>query len=200
MKRIIALLLVLFLFGNFISCTRDKTSQEETKSIGFTPAGYYKYKYSDNIDAFIDTWRREYTEDDNFFLVEGKNYSDILIVPRIEGYRIFYATLSHDRSNYSFSLKNDGDGSYVRITVEREPETLEDYSQRNKEIAESPFVFDDMCYVPGSCYINSHGLIIEVNLTCSFKPQTKEELLEFLNLEVMYPYDNFVPDITSYKK
>lgn len=192
MKKIIALLLVLFLFGNFICCTRVNTNQEESKSICVNTTKYLKDYYSDNIDAFIDTWRREYTEDDNFFLVEGKNYSDILIVPRIEGYTIHKATLSHDRSNYAFTLRNDEESSIIKITVEREPETLDDYLQRNKEIEESSHVFNDMCVGTGGCYINSHGLIIEANLYGNFHPQTKLELLDFLNLEVLYPYDDSV--------
>ena len=197
MKKI-ACFLVLVLFLNFISCTKGKVNEKETEeTLPQIGVCYHPPYYSDNIDSFIDTWRKEYTDDDNFFVVEDKNYADILIIPKIDGYEIANASLSLSRDYYEITLKNFDKRYAVEVKVIREPVSLVDYLLRREFITDSSELSSDIFNRYPHSYINFQGLVIDIWFSRGedYK-KTKEELLEFLNFEVLYPYDN-ATDATS---
>jgi hypothetical protein len=190
--RIIALFLVLVLLCSFASCNTIEDQNIETTDNYITSCPIPEY-YSDLFDAYIDTWKREYTEEDNFFIVEGKDYSDILLIPRIEGYEPSRIRLSTNRDYYFVRASSDPSSItalHITILVEREEKTLVDYLIGRGYIKDASELVDDMYYRNRLYYINVHGLNIRVDLPVSCDEfKSKEELLGFLNFEVMYPYD-----------
>jgi len=195
MKKIIALFLVLVLVCSFASCNTIEEQNIETDDDYTTSCPIPEY-YSDHFDAYIDTWKREYTEEDNFFIVDGKDYSDILLIPRTEGYEPDRISLSTNRDYYFVRTSSDPSSItalHITILVEREEKTLVDYLIGRGYIKDASELVDDMYYhsIMQDYYINLHGLNIRVDLPISCDEfKSKEELLEFLNIEVLYPYDN----------
>jgi hypothetical protein len=194
MKRIIALLLVLVLVCSFASCALDKKGKTTGSVIGCGPDKFYRY-YTEDIGTFIDTWKSEYMEEDNMFLDDMNVYSDMLLVPRIKDYTIIQASLSNDISYCSFNLGHNSDLDdfvlWFFVICSRKEEPLVDYLLRRKIIKKESELTSDLFYDNNihRYYLNAYGVNICVDVPRSYEFETAEELLEFLNFEVMYPYD-----------
>jgi hypothetical protein len=153
-----------------------------------------------DIEAFIETWEQEYSKDDNFLLVEGKNYSDILLVPNVEGYQVDFVDLSKQCEYYAFQLIADNGKRRIDVMVYRESESLRDTLIRYRHIEESSEFsgdFYDGDRELGLYYVHSHGLNIRVNPHRSYQFETAEELLGLLNLEVKYPINSSSTDTNT---
>ena len=201
MKRLAAFILVLILVCSFISCNAENNNNEQqtsyTQRIGIDPI--FSLRYYD-IEEFIETWEQEYSKDDNFLLVEGKNYSDILLVPNVEGYQFDFADLSKQCEYYAFRLIADNGKRRIDVMVYRESESLRDTLIRYRRIEESSEFsgdFYDGDRELGAYYVHSHGLNIRVNPNSSYQFETAEELLGLLNLEVKYPINSSSTDTNT---